>query len=417
MFRPKYLSSRLSGGLVSIYSSQMISNIASALLGLFLPIFLFQIFDLKLSYTLIYYLIDYSVYTTFVAVGAKFSLNKLGLKTAIITSTIWAGIYYLAFYFMAGQHSAIVNAMGMNRQQVLILLGLTIFFLNLWRLTYWVPVHTEISTLTTRNDRTRELSILEASSIATNAILPAVAGWLLITFGYNVLFILAVFIFFLSAVPLFALPPIKENFSWTYRQTWKEFFSKKRQKTILAFMGDGAENVVSGIVWPIFIWQILKGNYLSVGAISSAIVLSTVVLELLIGKFADSGKRDKILHWGTFLYALGWIIKIFIDTAFQIFVVSTYQNLARIFTRTPFDSMFYEHAADQGHYVDEYTVIHEMALTVGRILVILLILLLVPYFGIGLTFVLAAIATLLMNLLVDEKTAEEIRSRVQDIKI
>jgi MFS family permease len=206
--------------------------------------------------------------------------------------------------------------------------------------------------------------------------------------------------------------PTEEKFSWTYLQTWKEFFSKKRQKTILAFMGDGAENVVSGIIWPIFIWQILKGNYFSVGAISSAIVLSTIILELFVGKFADSGKRDKILHWGTLLYALGWFIKIFIDTAFQIFIVSTYHNLTRIFTRTPFDAVLYERAADQGHYVDEYTVIHEMALMVGRILIILLILLLVPFFGIGLTFILAAVSTLMMNLLIDEKTAKEIVARV-----
>ncbi|MDD4901698.1 MAG: hypothetical protein PHE24_01025 [Patescibacteria group bacterium] len=412
MFRPSYLSNRLSGGLVSIYSSRIILSIASSLMGLFLPIFLFEIFDLKLSYTLIYFLIDYAIYCAFVSLGAKFALNKLGMKAAIIISTVWGSVYYLIFYFMTGANNTAVSALGMGHERTLILLGVSIFFMNLHRLLYWVPVHTEMTKFTDRANLTRELSLLEATCIAFNAVVPAFAGWILVAFGYNILFVITIFIFFLSVVPLFSLPRTEEKFSWTYWQTWKEFFSKKRQKTVLAFMGDGAENVVSGIVWPIFIWQILQGNYLTVGAISSAIVLSTIILELFVGKFADSGKRDKILHWGTFLYALGWFIKIFIDTAFQIFVVSTYHNLARIFTRTPFDAVLYERAADQGHYVDEYTVIHEMALMVGRILIILLMLLLVPVFGIGLTFILAAASTLLMNLLIDEKTVQEIKARI-----
>jgi hypothetical protein len=412
MFRPKYLSGRLSSGLVSIYSSRIILSIASSLMGLFLPIFLFQLFDYKLSYTLIYYLIDYSLYASFVALGAKFSLNKIGIKTAIIISTFWGSVYYLVLYFMTSKSGSIDSVLGLSHERILLLLGLSIIIMNLQRLMYWVPVHTEMTKFTDRANRTRELSLLEATCIGFNAIVPAFAGWVLIAFGYNVLFVITIFISFLSIMPLFSLPPTEENFSWTYWQTWKEFFSKKRQRAVLAFMGDGAENVVSGIVWPIFIWQILKGNYLSVGAISSAIVLSTIILELFVGKFADSGKRDKILRYGTFFYAIGWIIKIFIATAFQIFVVSTYHNLARIFTRTPFDAVLYERAADQGHYVDEYTVIHEMALMVGRVLVILLILALVPFFGIGLTFILAAISTLLMNFLIDKKTVEEIKARL-----
>jgi MFS family permease len=412
MLRPINLKGRLSSGLVAIYSSRIILNIGSSLMGLFLPIFLFQVFDRKLSYTLIYFLIYYFTYLFLVAVGAKFSLNRAGIKTAIIMSTFFGAIYFVILYFITGPRQTIETAGGMNHLSVLIFIGISIAFTALQDLTYWVPVHTEMSKLTDRKNRAKQLAVLESSSIIFSAVGPLFAGWVLATYGFNILFVITVFITMLSIVPLVYLPPTEERFSWTYLNTWKEFFSKKRQKAVLAFMGDGAENVVSGIVWPIFIWEILKGNYFSVGAISSAIVITTVIMELFVGKFADAGKREKILRWGTVLYALGWVIKIFIETAFQIFIVSTYQNLARLFTRTPFDSIFYEHAADQGHYVDEYTVIHEMALMVGRILVILVILLLSPFFGIGLTFVLAALATLLMNFLVDDKTVEEIRTKV-----
>jgi len=411
MFRPFSFKSRVSNGLASLYSARMILNIGNSLVGLFLPIFLFLVFDHRLSYTLIYYLIYYTAYLFLVALGAKFSLNKIGIKRAIIISTLFGAIYFAILFFITGGRDATAAA-GMSQMSIYIFLGVSIIFTALQDLTYWVPVHTEMSKFTDRQNRAKQLSILESSSIAFNAVGPLFAGWVLAQYGYNLLFFLAIFITIISVVPLFYLPPTEEKFSWTYRQTWKELFSRQRRKTVLAFMGDGAENVVSGIVWPIFIWEILKGNFFSVGAISSLIVVSTIFLELLVGKYADSSRRDRILHWGTILYALGWFIKIFIDTAFQIFVVSTYHNLVRLFTRTPFDTVLYERAADSGHYVDEYTVIHEMALMVGRILIILLMLMLVPVFGIGLTFILAALSTLLMNLLIDEKTAQEIRARV-----
>ena len=221
-----------------------------------------------------------------------------------------------------------------------------------------------------------------------------------------VFILIAIFIYLLALIPFMSLPKTKERFSWGYWETWKEFFSKKRRKVVLAYMGDGAENAVGVIFWPIFIWELLNGNYFEVGALTSLIVGVTIVLQLFVGKFTDIKNKDKLIRYGSIFYALGWIIKIFIATAFQIFITSTYHSLARIFTRTPFDTLYYESAADQGHYVDEYTVIHEMAIQFGKVILLLFALVLAPYFSIQWIFALAAISSLSMNLLV---SGDEIR--------
>lgn len=387
---------------MAIYSSRVIAGISSALLGLFLPIFLYEFFGLSLRMVLLYYLLDYTIYLFAVAPGAKFALNKLGIKGAIIISVAWGALYYLMFFLIARSSASVASILAEHGNYSIGLLGLTILFINLQRCLYWAPVHTDLSKFTDKENRGKELSLLEASLIAFHAIIPVFAGWLLVTYNYDVLFVVSVFTFILSIVPLFNLPATEEKFSWTLRETWKEFFSKKRRRTVLAFMGDGAENVASGIIWPIFIWEILKGNYWQVGAISSLIVITTIILQLFVGRFADNGRKEKILKYGTVFYALGWVIKIFIATAFQIFVVSTYHNMTRIFMRTPFDALIYERAADQGHFVDEYTVIHEMALMAGRVVIIGIMLVLIPFFGVGLTFILAAFSTLAMNFLADE---------------
>jgi len=61
-------------------------------------------------------------------------------------------------------------------------------------------------------------------------------------------------------------------------------------------------------------------------------------------------------------------------------------------------------AADQGHYVDEYTVIKEMAVQFGRIIMIsVVILLLYLSFALQWVFILAALASLAFNLIPAEE--------------
>jgi hypothetical protein len=69
---------------------------------------------------------------------------------------------------------------------------LAVIFINIYRFLYWVPVHTDLSKFTDRKNRTKEMSFLQASLVFFNAIIPVFSGWLLMQYGYNVLFILAI---------------------------------------------------------------------------------------------------------------------------------------------------------------------------------------------------------------------------------
>jgi MFS family permease len=236
--------------------------------------------------------------------------------------------------------------------------------------------------------------------------MPLVAGWLLMEFDYSFLFVIAIIVYLIALIPFSALPKIDEKFSWTYKKTWQEFTSKARRKLIIAYSADGAESGVRIIIWPIFIWEILNGNYLQVGIISSLVVVITVIAQFIVGKYTDKVNRKKMLKYGTILYAIGWVIKMFIASAFQIFITSTYHNIANIFSRTSFDAINYENAADQGHYVDEYTVLREMAIQVGRITMSIIVIFLVSYLSIQMTFIFAALAVLAMNFITDSQEME-----------
>jgi len=100
---------------------------------------------------------------------------------------------------------------------------------------------------------------------------------------------------------------------------------------------------------------------------------------------------------------LGWIFKTFVATGFQIFVVSTYHNFAAIIMQTPFSAITYEKASDAGHYVDELTVLREMSLNTGRAVGAAVLIVVVNFVGLQWTFVLAAFASLFINLINEKR--------------
>ncbi len=379
-----YLDHKISKGFKALYRSRIIIYIATGLLGLFIPIFLFNLFDQNLRTVAWFYLAGNFIYGTTVMYGAKW-LNKFGFRKSLQTAAFFGALYYSLFYFI-------------NENNLKAIIPLIIITVVIYRLLYWIPYHVDFAKFTNKKNRAREISIVGATSNMVAIFTPFLAGFIITRFSFHTLFIIAVFLYILSVIPLFNIPRTREKFTWTIKQTWQKFFSKERRPEVWAFMADGAEDSIGTIVWPIFMFQILNGDYLKLGIISTVVVGITVILQLIVGKYTDKkASRKQLLRFGSTFYAIGWIIKIFIATAFQIFIVDAYQKLMKIFMRIPFDAMTYEKAADEGHYVDEFTVIREMAINFGRGGMLLLVILSSFFVSIQMTFILGAVAAMLFN--------------------
>jgi len=381
-----YLDHKISKGFKALYKSRIIIYIATGLLGLYVPIFLFDLFGQSLRSVAMFYLVGNLIYGGTVMYGAKW-LNKVGFRKSLQVASLFGSAYFSLFYFINGDN-------------LKLLIPLIIIVLSIYRLLYWIPYHVDFAKFSSKKDRGREISLVGATSNIVAIFTPILAGFVITKFSFQTLFIIAVFLYAFSVIPLFKIPRTREKFTWTVKKTWQKFFSKERRPEVMALMADGAEGSIGTIVWPIFMFQILNGDYLKLGFISTIIIGATIILQLIVGKYTDKNiSRKKLLKFGSTFYAIGWIIKIFIATAFQIFVVDAYQKLMKIFMRTPFDAMIYEKAADEGHYVDEFTVIREMAINFGRSLMLLLVIIFSLFTDIQITFILGAIAAVSFNLL------------------
>ncbi len=402
----KYLEGRTSKALFSIYSGRIFLRSATGLLSLFVPIFLYELFDFNFQYVIIFFLVSHLIYSLSVAFGCRY-LNKIGLRRSLQISIVWLVLYYLIFY--------LINFLQISeKENIFLFLIAALLFVTLYRIMYWLPLHTDLAKFTNKRNRAKQLSLFESLGTIALAVMPIIAGWILLKYNYDVLFFVSILVILCSFIPFSKLPKTRERFCWSYTQTWKEFFSKKRRKVVLAFLGDGAESAIGDVVWPIFIWELLQGNYFEVGALSSLVVAVTVFLQLIFGKYADKWDKSKMIRTGSLMYALGWIAKIFIVTGFQIFIVSTYHNFSKIFARTPFDALNYEKAADEGHYVDEYTVLHEVSINMGISMMFAFVLILSFFFSVEWSFILAALASLTMNFLgSDYNTGERINQALE----
>lgn len=383
-FEELYLKTKLKPGLVAIYSNRIIQQIAGGLLGFFVPIFLFVYFNQSIQNVILFYLITFFLFGIFVPLGAML-MSKIGIKISMILGSLFLVGYFISLYLLSNN--------------VAFALISTILFVTLFRMLYWIPYHTEFAKTTDDLSRGKEIAFLVSISTLVSVALPLTAGFIINEFNFSVLFLISIIIGLVAIIPILLLKPVKEKFTYTYFQTFKELFRKKNRKLLLAYSGEGAEFVVGFVIWPIFIFQLLEGNYLSVGIISSSIVLVSIILRLAIGTLTDKMSKRKIIRAGSILHALGWVGKVFIQTAFHIFAVGAYHAFTSVIMRTPFATLMYEQAADRGHYVDEYTVLREMAICFGRVLMLILIFALLCFAGLNFTFILAAIATLLFSLL------------------
>ena len=379
-----YFNGNLTQGFTALFSGRTIQFVANSLLGLFLPIFFLTKFNFEIKYVFLYYLVGNFLYAFFLPWGAQI-LNKIGLRRALRSSVFLVSLFYASLFLID--------------DYLVLFICSSMVILTLYRITFWYPFHIDFAKFTKKEDRGKNVSLIWASHSFLSIIVPLVSGLLLNKYGFDFVIIIAIVVYLASIIPFLTLPRTKEKFSWTYKETLKQFVSKKNRSVVIANMANGAESAVTMVIWPIFIWQLLDGNYFNVGAVSSLIVLFAVILQLIVGKYADIFSKRKMMHWGSIFYAFGWFIKIYVLSAFHIFIAGAYHSFAKIFKDTPFDALNYELMADHGHYIDEYTVIKEMAVNLGKALILLFAILVALKFGINWTFALAALASLLINFL------------------
>ena len=380
-----------SGFMQLFISKRLIHGAAAALGGLFVPIFLYQ--NLGESFFIVggYYALLSFLYALVIIPGMRVT-NWLGFSRTLVLSGLCIIATYTILFFLTPE----------NVRLLMWPLAAAIIAFRVW---HWVPFKTDFALFTTASKRGRQVSMSYAAIAFMGAIGPIVAGLIVASAGYSVLFAVIIGLLMLATVSYAFVPETPTHFDWSWQETWRQFRSPNMRGLVVGEFAFGAETIVNVVVWPIFLYQILNGDMLSIGALSTVIVGVTIVLQLLLGRYLDKkgNSKEKTLRNASVLYALGWVFKIFVLSAAQVFFVGLYHNVVKIFTQTPFTAIIYDMSAGQGSLVDEYTVLREMANHLGRAASLLATALLTLVIPLSWTFVVAVAASLMLNMVYTAK--------------
>ncbi len=394
-----YTGKGIKKGFLSLLLSKSIIRIAGGLLGVFVPIFLFKYFNENIEWVVGWYVAGSALYVVSLGAGAIL-MSKIGWRKSLRFGSIFGALFFVSFYLS-------------DKMSVDIFIISSLFFLTIHRVFHWIPYHVDFVKFTDKNSLGKEIGVLGAITSIIGVVSPMIAGFILSEFNFTVLFAIAIAVYLISIVPLYFIPKTHEKFSWGYIETWKHLFDRNKRMLLVGRFADGAEQAVGLVIWPIFIFKILNESYLQMGAMVTLITGVMIILQLLVGKYSDDkNMRRKFLKFGSVLYSLGWIFKVFVATAFHIFVIDTYHRFIKIFTRTSIDVFAYEVAADGGHFVDEITVLEEIAVHAGKIAMLLVVALLLLFFSINLSFILAAIASIFINFIQKDLSIHEHRLKI-----
>ncbi|NQV90448.1 MFS transporter [Candidatus Uhrbacteria bacterium] len=382
--------------LPSLAMNRILSFSASSVVGVFLPIFLYEFFDFSLTFVLIWYAINFAVKFPFQIWAAKI-FSRIGLVPSMVIGTLGIMLFYWTFFLLSSNPST----------HPYLLMGIGMFGLTLVSSFYWAPFNIDFTEFSPQKKRGASLAKLYALQQLITVIAPLIAGWVIMEHGFRINFFLGLVLAGVSVIPLLFLPPFKVVYEFGFWESFQRLFSKRFRGMSLSMVAYGAENIVGVVIWPIFLYAIFEGQYLEIGAFAAIIVSIGFVLELIVGKETDRFSPGKMLKFGTGVYALGWVWKGLVETVVGVFAASTFHNLGSILLRTPMDTLMYEQAADSGHYIDEYTVLREIALGIGRVVMLLFLILVTTYFSISASFFVAAIVSLGINWLVDYHAKSE----------
>ncbi len=378
-----FFASSLAQQVKELYSSTLILNFAAMAISLFEPVFLYLIFikthDLagSLQLVLYFYLVVYALYFVLLPLGAKIA-KGFGYEHTIALSTVFMVIYYACLF--AGQFHPLT-----------LWIAAVVYAID--KALYWPAYHADFARFSNNGERGREISNLTVLNSAVEVIGPLGAGFILKFYDFKILFILASVLIFLSNIPMLITKEKVQPKPFPYFEAYKRLFSKERRRYFWAYLGFG-EELIAMVIWPIFIYLVV-GDFLGLGLISGFSIILATAVYLYIGHISDKHDRRVVLRAGSIFYFFGWLFRLLARTVMGIFMIDSYSRITKQAVVIPMMSDVYQEAKEES--VMGTVVFFEMALTIGKILAMLLSIALLNIFvpGWNALFILAGVMSLL----------------------
>jgi len=315
-----------------IYAHHLLRNIASAAVYIFTGAYFLKL-GMPLHFVLLFYGLEFGVRGFLCPFGLHF-LNKVGVIKAQIIAAIFLILFFVGISFSdqnlwIGFFSLFLTAIS----------GAIYYpFLNVFEAIY----------VKDNNNRAKQLSMSLIAGSLGKVIGAAGVGFLLSSFGFNIVLVFITVCLILSIIPFFWLqahathiPTIKPADVYDFivqdefKSLWKPFFGE--QLTI----------IVRAVMVPIFIYTIV-GELDTLGYLIALSIIVEKILTLFAGHYTDKLGVSKVVRFSTVTYSLAMMSYIFLaKTPFSIFLIESYHKVTLNIYNSSFRSGMHAHAREK----------------------------------------------------------------------
>lgn len=317
--------------LAELYVSIMLRVMALSLIGIFIPIYLYQLghslFDISIFYVILYssrLIIDPLMQMAVIGWGAKHVI-RMSYLLLIIT----LGLLILI-------------------EGVSIPLWLLSLALALATGAFYMPFHLEFSVLKSTKHEGRQLGWLWTLEKISGALGPLVGGTVATYFGIQYVLSAAIVLMVMATVPLFIT---KETIKTKrlHRLQLSDYW--RYLKHLPAMIGRSADLTVSSLFWPLFVGLFIleRSNvYAGLGLIVTLSLIGAIIGANICGKLIDKNKGGSLLRYSSLVSSFASLLRPFI-TSFQ--TVLVLNPVAELFTNgigMAYSKGFYDASDSEG---------------------------------------------------------------------
>jgi MFS family permease len=347
--------------LTKIYLSLSIRRFALTLIGLFIPLYLHVELGISLQRTLLFFIFYSMMFAVFTPIAAKFA-ERYGVKHSVLFSIP----FYIIFVFLL----YLLPTVKLN----LMLLG---FFSGASLAFYWMGMNLIFYHATDHKHRGEEVGKKLSLGILASLAGPLVGGFLIMQYGFNIVFLLSTILLISSAIILF----LSKDEHIKYDFSVKSIVNKKHWQNSLFFVSQGSMVTANQVIWPLFIFSII-GGYFSLGIIGSVLAGVSALLVFLVGKYSDHVDKRKIIRSVAGFEFLSWILKALVFLPWHIYATTILGGLTHGIRMPPLHALEQDKAKGNAA---AYFVSREIFMSIGRGLVLVVVLMLDSLSG-GLIF-------------------------------
>lgn len=319
--------------LSEIYVSMMMRSLATSMVGIFIPVYLF-----KLGHSLP------AIASVF---GCYFSVRVL-LDLIAAHTTAWIGPKHT---LVIGQFLQIAtSALFLTLPTFGWPLPLLGIFWGGAASFFFVPFHIDFSKIKHRAHGGKELGYEQMMEKIGYALGPATGGIVATLFGARYIFLVSALMLIAGLWPLFRTA---EPTKLRQKLDYAGFDYKKVAHIIPSYIGLNVENTLCLMLWPLFLGMfVITGSdvFAGVGTMASIAVIASILAAQAIGRTVDNRQGRPLLRYSAVANSLVYVVRVFTISYPMALATNIANEVITMGYRLPYTKAFYDAADDLPGY-------------------------------------------------------------------